>query len=76
MKLGIFLLVFGLFLAALGVFAWQFAQSSMWETVLGEFFGYHEEYEQALMLRAGGLALTVFGGGIALGGLVRMIVKR
>jgi len=76
MKLGLFMLIIGLLFAALGVFAWQFAQSSMWEATLGEFFGYHEQYQQSLMLRAGGLALTVLGGGIALGGLVRMIVKR
>lgn len=76
MKLGIFLLLFGLILAAIGVFTWQFAQSSMWEAILGEFFGYHEQYEQALIARAGGMALTVLGGGLALGGLVRMIVKR
>lgn len=76
MKLGIFLLLFGLILAAIGVFTWQYAESSMWEAILGEFFGYHEQYEQALIARAGGMALTVLGGGLALGGLVRMIVKR
>jgi hypothetical protein len=76
MKLGIFLLIFGLALAAVGVFAWQYAQSSMWEAILGELFGYHEQYEQALLVRAAGLGLTVFGGGLALGGIVRMIVKR
>jgi hypothetical protein len=76
MKLGIFLLVFGLLLAAAGVFAWQYAESSMWEAILGEFFGYHAEYSQALLVRAGGIGLTVLGGGLALGGIVRMIVKR
>jgi len=76
MKLGIFFLVFGLLIAAVGVFAWQCAAPSIWEATLGELFGFHEEYEGALMLRAGGMALTVFGGGLALGGIVRMIVKR
>jgi hypothetical protein len=75
-KLGIFLLIFGLVLAAVGVFAWQYAQSSMWEAILGEFFGCHEQYEQALMARAGSIGLTVLGGGLAVGGIVRMIVKR
>jgi len=76
MKLGIFLLIFGLFLAAIGVFAWQYAESSMWEAIIGEFFGYHEQYQQTLGVRAAGLGLTVFGGGLALGGMVRMIVKK
>jgi hypothetical protein len=76
MKLGIFLLIFGLLLAAVGVFAWQYAESSMWEAIIGHLFGYHEQYEHAVLGKAAGLALTVFGGGLALGGIVRMIVKR
>jgi len=48
----------------------------MWEAILGEFFGYHAEYEKALLVRAGGIGLTVLGGGLALGGIVRMIIKR
>jgi len=76
MKLGIFLLVFGLLIAAVGVFAWQYAQPSMWGATLGELFGFHEDYEEVVLIRAGGIGLTVFGGGLALGGIVRMIVKR
>jgi predicted negative regulator of RcsB-dependent stress response len=64
-KLGIFFLMFGLLLAAIGVFAWQYAQSNLWEAALGEFFGYHQQYEQALMVRAGGMASTIVGGGLA-----------
>jgi hypothetical protein len=75
-KLALFFLVFGLLVATIGVFLWQYAQSSMWEAILGEFFGYHQQYEQALLVRAGGIGLTVLGGGLAVGGIVRMIVKR
>jgi hypothetical protein len=76
MKLGIFLLIFGLLLAAIGVFAWQYTQPSMWEAILGDLFGYHEQSQWILIIRAAGLALTVFGGGLALGGIVRMILRR
>lgn len=76
MKLGIFLVIFGLILAGIGVAAWQYAQSAMWEAQLGEIFGYHEQYEQALLIRAIGLGVTVVGGGLFIGGIVRMIVKR
>lgn len=35
-----------------------------------------QAYEQGTMVEAGGLGLTVLGGGLAIGGIVRMIVKR
>ena len=58
------------------VFAWQYAQSHLSEAILDEFFGYHQQYEQTLMVRAGGMGLTIVGGGLALGGIVRMVVRR
>ena len=76
MKLGIFLLIFGLILAGVGVAAWQYAESAMWEAEIGEIFGYHQQYEKALLIRSGGLGIAVFGGGLAIGGIVRMIVTR
>ena len=76
MKLGIFLLIFGLILAGVGVAAWQWAESAMWEAEFGEVFGYHQQYQEVLLTRAGGLGVAIFGGGLAIGGIVRMIVKR
>jgi len=72
MKLGIFLLVFGLLIAAVGVSAWQYVEPAMLEAIIGEY----SDADLLVLIRAGGIGLTVFGGGLALGGIVRMIVKR
>lgn len=75
MKLGIFLLIFGLVLAAAGVAAWQYGLD-LQSTFLGIPRHGQQAYEQGTMVEAGGLGLTVLGGGLAIGGIVRMIVKR
>jgi hypothetical protein len=75
MKLGIFLLVFGLVLAAAVVVALVFGQD-LQSTFLG-FPRYGQEaYTQCVEAEAVGLGLTVLGSGLAIGGIVRMIVKR
>lgn len=78
MKLGIFMLLVGLILAGLGLFSWVFA-TSVWDfaitpgTVPPHWFS---SYEQIALVKAIGMGVALFGGGLALGGLVRMIVKR
>lgn len=71
MKLGMFLLIFGLVLAGGGVAMWMYADPnvSLW-------FGGRFSVDEARMLEAGGIGLTILGGGLALGGIVRMIVAR
>jgi len=74
MKLGIFLLVFGLILAAIGAVAWQVNVANLVHP-------YSKEQVQTVQMWdewAGmlGIGLLVLGGGLALGGIVRMIVKR
>ena len=66
MKLGIFMLVFGLVIAGAGIAAWQYYNPS--------FFGYREREAQQLV--SAGLAGMVVGGGLAIGGIIRMILKR
>lgn len=71
MKLGIAMLVIGLIFAGFGFFLWNFAGSagpltSQWFT----------SYEAAAMAKAIGMGVTVFGGGLAIGGIVRMIITR
>ena len=70
MKLGISMLVIGLLLAGFGIFLWNFAGSA------GPFSSWFSTYEDASMARAIGMGVTVFGGGLSIGGIVRMIVKR
>jgi hypothetical protein len=66
MKLGIFLLIFGLLIAGAGAYAWQYYSPS--------FFGIRtQEAQQFFSLGMGGMIL---GGGLAIGGIIRMIVKR
>ncbi|RLC62528.1 MAG: hypothetical protein DRI01_06755 [Chloroflexi bacterium] len=66
MKLGIFLLIFGLLIAGGGAYAWQYYNPS--------FLGYRPaEAQQFFSL---GIAGMILGGGLAIGGIVRMIVKR
>ena len=66
MKLGIFLLIFGLLIAGAGAYSWQYYSPS--------FFGYRtQETQQFFSL---GMAGIILGGGLAVGGIIRMIVKR
>jgi len=66
MKTGIFLLIFGLLIAAGGAYAWQYYNPT--------FLGYRtQEAQQFFSVGIGGMIL---GGGLAIGGIVRMIVKR
>jgi len=71
MKLGIFLLIFGMILAGAGVAMWMYADPnvSFW-------LGGHFSVDEARMLEAGGIGAAILGGGLAAGGIVRMIVKR
>jgi len=64
MKLGIFLLIFGLIIATIGILAGPGVESFVYqETSL--------DYSDVPML-----AGLVLGGGMAIGGIIRMIVKR
>lgn len=66
MKLGIFLLIIGLLIAGAGAFTWQYYNPN--------FLGYRtQEAQQFFSLGIGSLIL---GSGLAIGGIVRMIVKR
>jgi len=71
MKLGIFLLIFGLVLAGVGVASWMYADPEVSFWLGGRF-----SVEEARMIDAGGIGVTIIGGGLALGGVIRMIVKR
>ena len=71
MKLGIAMLIIGLLSAGFGFFLWNFAGSAwLWGS------SWFSNYEEASMAKAIGMGVTVFGGGLAIGGIVRMIVKR
>jgi len=71
MKLGMFLLIFGLVLTGGGVAMWMYADPnvSLW-------FGGRFSVDEARMLNAGAIGLTIIGGDLALGDIVRMIVTR
>ena len=77
MKLGLFLFIFGVILLAGGIVFWQFGQEfpgMLWGTVgIGR-----AEYTamQGYMWSAAGLGVTVLGSGLAIGGIVRMVLKR
>jgi len=71
MKLGISMLVIGLILAGFGFFLWDFAASQLPFTS-----GWFSTYEEQSMARAIGMGVAVFGGGLAVGGIVRMAVKK
>jgi len=59
MKLGIFLLIFGLLIAGVGAYAWYYYIPSL--------FGYR--------LKRYLLLFMILGGGLAIGGIVRMVVN-
>jgi len=71
MKLGIFMLVFGLILAGAGIAAFMYADpnASFW-------VGGYLSVEEARIANAAGIGVAIIGGGLAVGGIVRMIVKR
>lgn len=71
MKLGISMLVIGLLFAGFGLFLWNFAGSQLPFTS-----GWFSSYEDQSMAKAIGMGLTVFGGGLSIGGIVRMVVKK
>ena len=66
MKTGIFLLIVGLLIAAGGVYVWQYYGPT--------FLGYRTQEAQQYV--SAGLGGMVVGGGLAIGGIIRMIVKR
>jgi hypothetical protein len=71
MKLSISMLVVGLILAGLGVFLWQFAAGG---GLAGHpAWGFPQEIAT---VEAIGMGLTVVGGGLSIGGIVRMVIKR
>lgn len=75
MKLGIAMLVVGMLMAAVGVGVWYMMANQPIPTM----FGYpvdREEYDLIMFIKSCGLVGVVFGGGLALGGIVRMIIKR
>jgi len=75
MKLGIFLLVFGLILAGAGIAAWQYG-GDLQSTVLGIPRHGSSDYQLGEMASAAGLGVLVLGGGLAIGGIIRMFIKR
>ena len=71
MKIGIFMLVLGLILAGFGVAAFAYADPNVSFWVGGRL-----SVEEARMADAAGIGVAIIGGGLAVGGIVRMIVKR
>ena len=71
MKLGIFMLVVCLILAGIGVTSFMYADPNM------SFWGATVfDVEESWVINAAGVGITVLGGGLAIGGIIRMIVKR
>ncbi|MBA7596071.1 hypothetical protein ES703_03040 [subsurface metagenome] len=73
MKLGIFMLVFGLIIAGAGITAWVFAAPYV------DYYQGSRLTDVAIdvqLTNACGIGATVIGGGLAIGGIVRIIVKR
>ena len=70
MKLGISMLVVGLIFAGFGVFLWDPGSSVRY------WLEPYSELQDIALYMSIGKGLTVFGGGLSIGGIVRMIVKR
>ena len=70
MKLGISMLVVGLLIAGLGVFLWDPGSSARY------WFEPYSELRDIALYASIGKGLTVFGGGLSIGGIIRMVVKR
>jgi hypothetical protein len=66
MKLGIAMLIIGLIFAGFGFGLWNFVS-------LGGLPGVPSDVATA---QAVGMGVTVFGGGLSIGGIVRMVVKK
>lgn len=71
MKLGLFLLILGLILAGAGIAGWMYADPNLAFWGGGPF-----NVDEAQMANAAGCGLAVAGGGLAIGGIVRMMVKK
>lgn len=67
MKFGIFLLILGLLIAGAGVYVWEYYSPT--------FFGYRLTQE-AQQFSSMGIGAMVLGGGLTIGGIIRMIIKR
>lgn len=76
MKLGIAMLVIGLIFAGFGFFLWNWAGSA--GPLTPGLFGarWFASQGAANMCKAIGMGVTVFGGGLTIGGIVRMIITR
>ena len=72
MKLGISMLIVGLLIAGLGIAAWNYGSGVTWWSALWS----GKDLEEAAMLSSIGMGMMVFGGGLSIGGIVRMVVKR
>ena len=70
MKLGISMLVIGLIFAGFGVFLWDPGSSARY------WLEPYSELQDIALYMSIGKGLTVFGGGLTIGGIVRMVVKR
>lgn len=70
MKLGISMLIIGLLFAGFGVFLWDPGSSARY------WLEPYSELQDIALYMSIGKGLTVFGGGLAIGGIVRMAVKR
>lgn len=69
MKFGLFLLILGLLLAGAATALWMYAEPGLyWQGSRG--------WHEAKSLDAIGIGVMVVGGGIALGGVIRMIIRR
>jgi len=70
-KLGIFMLIVGLLIAGFGIFLWSMITECVNSLAPGTMIS-----GEAFYYKAGGAGLVVFGSGLTIGGIVRMIVKR
>lgn len=70
MKLGISMLVVGLLFAGFGVFLWDPGSSARY------MLEPYSELRDIALYSSIGKGLTVFGGGLSIGGIVRMVVKK
>jgi len=71
MKLGIFLLVLGLLIAGGGAAGWIYADPN-----LSIWYGVRLSAEDAQVVEAGSMGAMVVGGGLAIDGIIRMVLRR
>ncbi len=75
MKVGFTIFITGIIIAAIGVVFWQYGNSysqSLYDLIESG----NTKLDIARVAEASGLGIIVLGGGLAIGGLVRMILKR